>query len=422
MPRKFWTSFHVMVAVYFMGWGFSAADRLLVAMMFPYVLPEFGLNFAMAGVIMAAMSVGYLVCAIIGGVISDRVGRRKVALPMVLIFSLGSALTGFARNFTQLIALRTIVGGAEGAYNMAATAHIASEAPTDKRGFYIGLYTGAFPLFASVVAPLFATSVGAMFGWRTACFFTIIPGLIVLPLVWAFVREPTGTTFSGFKAPTGVSWFTVLKRRNVLLAAFISVFMMTWLWSWLSFGTLYMIRLKGYSAPVAGMHMASMGLGGFLGAMGMSALSDRFGRKRMTHLVAATGLIGTLIALNLPNAAGLLTWVVLFVTAFITWGGAVIFLSVIPSESVPQEWVALGVAVVTCIAEAAGIIVAPPLLGAMADHFGLQAAMTTGALGLGCAFVASFWLRETAPAKLANEATLIGAEIAGKKPESVLLK
>lgn len=117
------TPINTMVLIYFIVWGFSAADRLLIAMLFPYVLPEFGLAYTQAGFLMAAMSIGYLVCALGGAAISDQIGRKKVIVPSVVVFSLGSALTGFAGGFAQLIGLRTIVGAAEGSFNMAATAH-----------------------------------------------------------------------------------------------------------------------------------------------------------------------------------------------------------------------------------------------------------------------------------------------------------
>ena len=396
MSKK-WSPFHIIVAIYFLCWGFSAADRILIAMMFPKVLPDFGLNYAMAGVIMSVMSIGYLVCAVAGGWVSDKIGRKKVALPMVVIFSLGSALTGLAKNFAQLVGVRTIVGGAEGAFNMAATAQIAEESPVARRGFYIGLYTGAFPLFASLVAPLYAGTVGVAYGWRAACYLTIIPGVLLVPAIWWLVRDRKGNIRVKNNFGKVPSWRPVLKSRNVLLSACVSIFIMVWLWSWLSFGTLYMTKVKGYSLSSADMHMASMGLGGFLGAMGMSFLSDRFGRKPVVLSVTIIGIIGTLTVLNLPPSDSLLTWIVLFVTSFITWGGMVIFLSVIPSESVPEGYIARGISVVTCSSEAAGIIIAPPLLGAIADHDGLQSAMTVAALGLIISVIATFFLKESAP-------------------------
>ncbi|XFO68964.1 Sialic acid transporter NanT [Sporomusa silvacetica DSM 10669] len=108
--KGFWNPVTVLVSTYTVTLGFSALDRLLIAMLFPFVLPEFGLDFTQAGILMTCMAVGYFVFAFIGGVLSDKYGRKKVILPSVLIFSLGSALTGLATGFASLVGVRTFVG------------------------------------------------------------------------------------------------------------------------------------------------------------------------------------------------------------------------------------------------------------------------------------------------------------------------
>lgn len=411
--RKAHTPINTVVLVYFLGWGFSAADRLLIAMLFPYVLPEFGLDFTMAGVLMAAMSIGYLVLAVGGGALSDKFGRKVVILPSVLVFSIGSALTGLATSVVQLIGWRTVVGAAEGSYNMAATAQIAEESPPDKRGMYVGFYTSAFPLFASFVAPLYGTMIAEAWGWRWACYLTIVPGLLLVPYIWLKIRErghastsASGVATSQANTGAGPSWVEVLKRRNVLISASISIFWMVWLWSWLSFGTLFLTKVKGYQPGSAGVLMAALGAGGFLGMTAMCALSDRIGRKPVVMMAAVVGLIGTLTAIYLPDGSMAITWAVLFVTSFVTWGMCPVILSVIPSESVPSNWVALGVAVVTCLAEFAGIIIAPPGLGALADHFGLLTSMTVAAFGMVPMFLISLALKETAPRLVSKALTV----------------
>jgi MFS family permease len=179
---------------------------------------------------------------------------------------------------------------------------------------------------------------------------------------------------------------------------------MIWLWSWLSFGTLFMTKVKGYEPGSAGLLMAAMGAGGFLGMMAISTISDKVGRKPVAMLAAVVGLIGTLTAIYLPSGTLPLTWIVLFVTSFVTWGVCPVILSVIPSESVPSSWVALGVSVVTCLAEFAGIIIAPPGLGALADNFGLTTSLTVAACGTVPMLLCSFFLQETAPRMVAAKA------------------
>jgi len=399
--QKFWSSFHIMVATYFIAWGFSALDRLLIAMLFPIILPEFGLGFAEGGLLMAAMALAYLIFAFIGGIISDKAGRKKVILPSVLIFSLGSAITGAITTFSQLIGIRSFIGAAEGSFNMSATAQIAEESPPEKRGLYVGLYTSAFPLFASLIAPLYATQTSALWGWRWTCYLTIIPGIILAAIIWFGVKESSRFSMPQ-QAECKVSWLTILKQRNILVGAVIGIFWMIWLWSWLSFGMSFLVTIKGFDTATAGMLMAALGAGGFLGCFLLPALSDRVGRKLPIAIGPIIGFLGTLAILYLPSSSLLLLALALFVTAFSTWGLAPIFLSVIPSEAVPAEWCGSGIGVVTCIGELAGIVIAPPILGMVADSFGLGIAMLGAALPLIAVILFSFFLKETAPNLLLN--------------------
>ncbi|MGA3127409.1 MAG: MFS transporter [Candidatus Korobacteraceae bacterium] len=408
--KTFWTPINRMTTIYFLTWGFSAMDRLLVAMLFPFILPYFKLSFAQGGLLMACMSIGYLIVAFAGGMLSDRYGRRKVILPSVFVFSIGSALTGFAGSFAQMVGIRSIVGAGEGSFNMAATAQIAEECPPEKRGVYIGFYTSAFALFGSFVAPIYATQVASRWGWQWACYLTIIPGIILALVIWGMVKETKRFATPVVAARPKASWGQVMKVRNIVVACLLGIFWMVWLWSWLSFGTVFFVNVKHLTTGVAGIMQSALGAGGFLGMIAVPALSDKLGRRVPLIVGTILGLLGTLAIVYLPGGAFALTYLALFVTAFVTWGCAPIIISVIPSESVPTEWIASGIALVTCLAELAGIAVAPPILGAIGDKFGLSTTMLCGGAALiPVLLLSAFVLRETAPRFAAVKAQAVAA-------------
>jgi MFS family permease len=396
--KSFWTPVITMTAIYFFVWGFAAMDRLLIAMLFPYILPEFKLSFAQAGMLMACMSVGFLVFEFIGGILSDKYGRRKVILPSVFVFSIVSAITGFATGFAQLIGVRTIVGAGEGAFATPATAHIFDECPPEKRGIYLGFYVSAFALFGSFVAPIYATQIAAHWGWRWAFYLTIIPGIVLALLIWGFVKESVRFRRPEQAAAPKARWRQVMKERNIVVACLLAICWMVWLWSWLSFGTVFFVNVKHLSTGMAGILQSALGAGGFLGMIALPGFSDKVGRRIPLIVGTIIGLVGTAAIVYLPGTSPVLMWIALFVTAFVTWGYSPIILSVIPSESVPPERIAFGVACVTGLAELAGIAVAPPILGAIGDKFGLTTTMLCGgAVLIPVLLLASFALRETAP-------------------------
>ena len=418
MERKtFWTPINVMSAIYFLAWGFSAGDRLLIAMLFPFILPYFKLGYAQGGLLMASMSIGYLFVAFLGGMLSDKYGRRKVILPSVFVFSIGSALTGFAGGFAQLVWIRSIVGAGEGSFNMAATAQIAEECPPEKRGAYVGFYTSAFALFGSFVAPIYATQVASRWGWQWACYLTIIPGVILAFMILALVKET-----KRFTAPAAVvkpkssfgqvvkAWGHVMKERNMVVACLLAMFWMVWLWSWLSFGTVYFVNVKHMTAGAAGFMLSALGAGGFLGMIAVPAFSDKVGRRIPLIVGTILAIVGTLGIMYMPGSAFALMYVTFFVTAFVSWGYIPLVISVIPSESVPTEWIASGIALVTCLAELAGLTIGLPVLGAIGDKYGLSTTMLCGVAALiSVLLLSAFVLRETAPKFTAARAQAVVA-------------
>jgi len=403
--KEFWTPTNVLVSTYTFCWGFAALDRLLIAMLFPFVIPYFHMNFAQAGLIMTCMSVVYLIMASLGGALSDHYGRKKVILPCVIIFSLGSFLTGFATNFATLIGIRSVIGGAEGSFYTSGAAQIAEQSPDESRGTALGIYNSAFPLFGACLAPIYATYVASHWGWQWACYLTIIPGMILAYFISSKVQDThaaLGHRAAG--APPKVPWRVVFKDKNVTLAALLSATWFVWLWSWLSFGMLFFTKVRGMSAASAGLMIASMGIGGCVGGVVMAKISDIIGRKPTMIIGTLIGIAGTLVVLLIPALPFAMIGIVLFVTATATWGNAPIALQVIPSDCVSREHLAKTIGVVVAIGEMVGIAVAPPILGAAGDKWGLTATMLIGVASLVLTLLLAFALRESYPKAQARRA------------------
>lgn len=396
-PKKcFWSPVNVMVAIYFVVWGFAAMDRLLIAMLFPFVLPYFHLNYAQGGILMMCMALGFEVVGFLGGPASDKWGRKKIITPCVWIFSIGSAITGFAGSFAQLVGVRTLVGAGEGAFGSAAAAQIAEEAPPAKRGLYLGFYTSAFALFGSFIAPLYATQMAPRIGWQWTCYLTIIPGVILALLIRSKVKETKRFTSPQAAGPK-VSWLKVIQERNIVVALLVSIFWFIWLWSWLTFGTVFLVDFKHIPIGSAGILQSAFGAGGFIGMIVLPALSDKFGRKLPLIVGTVIGIIGTLMLIYVPASWFISLCITFFITAFVAWGYAPIFINVIPSESVPAQWIASGVALVSCIGELVGIGAGQPVLGMVGDKFGLDHSMLLGCACLVVVFILCLVLRESAP-------------------------
>ncbi|HTL01200.1 MAG TPA: MFS transporter [Vicinamibacterales bacterium] len=102
-PRQFWTVVLV-----------SFIDKVGGTLVFPffalYVTRKFNVGMTQAGIVLGIISFSSFVGGIIGGALTDRLGRRKPIL-FGLVFSALSSLTlGFANNFEMLYPLAVLIG------------------------------------------------------------------------------------------------------------------------------------------------------------------------------------------------------------------------------------------------------------------------------------------------------------------------
>ncbi|MGE5327054.1 MAG: MFS transporter, partial [Deltaproteobacteria bacterium] len=179
-----------LVVLLFLTWGTVFLDRMSFAYLTPFIAPDLHLDNAQVGMLMSALAVAWAVSSLVFGAISDRVGRRPVLIPAVFAFSVLSWLSGVARSFGELFAVRTLMGLAEGPTWPTMTATIESASAPERRGRNVGIVVSAAGLVGLAVAPVLTTQVAARFGWRGAFFIAGLPGLILGLVIWKFMREP----------------------------------------------------------------------------------------------------------------------------------------------------------------------------------------------------------------------------------------
>jgi MFS family permease len=160
---------------------------------------------------------------------------------------------------------------------------------------------------------------------------------------------------------------------------------------------LFFTKVRGIETGAAGILLSAMGIGGFLGAILNSKLSDIYGRKIVMIIGSLIGIIGTLVVVLVPSLSFGSVFFVLLVTATACWGNAPIFLQIIPSDCVSREHLAKTLGVIVSIGEFVGIAIAPPLLGLCGDMYGLAATMLVGATSIVLTTLLSLALRESAP-------------------------
>ena len=88
----------------------------------------------------------------LAGKLSDMYGRKIVLLVGMIIFVLGTLLSGFSTSMNQLIIFRAVQGLGFGAMSALGFIIIADLFPPQERGKYMGLMAGVFGV-STVIGP-----------------------------------------------------------------------------------------------------------------------------------------------------------------------------------------------------------------------------------------------------------------------------
>jgi putative MFS transporter len=134
--------------------------------------------------VVASAFIGMFVGANVLSIMADRLGRRRLFMVNLGLYSLFSLLTAFSPNLTVLLVLRFLTGLGVGAELTLVDTYLAEFLPSSVRGRYIAwAYTFGFlavPLVAFVAAKTVATTaLLGVAGWRWLLVFGAVGALIV---------------------------------------------------------------------------------------------------------------------------------------------------------------------------------------------------------------------------------------------------
>lgn len=396
-----------LVVLMFFAWGTVFLDRMSLFYLAPYFTRELHLSHAQVGMLASALAITWAVSGLVFGAVSDRIGRRPVLIPAVFAFSVLSWLSGVARSFAQLFFVRALMGVAEGPTWSTMTATIEESSAPERRGRNIGVVVSAAALVGMAIAPVMTTQIAAHFGWRGAFFAAGVPGLLLGFLLWKVLRESArnvtaaqnGGETSAHPKAAWRDYVDLLGYRNIWLCSIASAGFMSWLFVMHAFAPLYITEVSRRTPTLAGFVIGASGLGSFVWGWLYPWISDSAGRKPM------------LIFIALLSACTPLTYQVPFLVehpwlmaaaAFIANGAQAISalaLVLIPTESVPAQFSATAIGLVTLVGEIFGGTLAPSIAGRIADRHGLASALWIAAAGAIMAFLAALFMRETAPAR-----------------------
>jgi predicted MFS family arabinose efflux permease len=385
------------------GFGLVGLDRWIIAPMFPAIAKDLNLNYQDIGNIIGALGLAWGVSAIVLGGLSDRIGRKPVLIPAIVLFSLLSGFSGMVGTLMSLLLIRGLMGVTEGAFCPTSFATTAEASKPSRRGLNQGIQQSTFALFGLAFAPIIATQLMSVMSWRWVFVMVAIPGLITAILLAIVVREPPTTNRAAGKLEGGAAvqrapLSSIFKHRNIVLGMIALLCAMTGIFVMSALTPNYLTDYLKLSGAQMGFVVSAIGFGGFIGQFGLPGLSDLFGRRVMAVIGFAGGAAFLWMFIH-TGANPPLLFALLFGTTMFAFGLFALITGPIATEAAPIGLVSTAAGFIIGAGEIFGGGIAPSIAGTIAQRYGIQYVPYFALGGLLLGAVVSLALKETSPRK-----------------------
>lgn len=175
---------------------FSFIDRQIVAVLGVQIRDSLMLsNFQIGLLYGPAFSFIYAISGIPMGRLADRTSRKWMIAIGLFTWSLMTVLSGFAASFTFLIVARLFVGLSQSMLSPAVYSFMADAFSPQKRATVFSIYASG--IFIGVgLSFLVGGSISLNYDWQTAMIAVGLPGIVLVPVVLWYLKEPERLTKS----------------------------------------------------------------------------------------------------------------------------------------------------------------------------------------------------------------------------------
>src|SRR6185436_469860 len=270
-------------------------DRQLLGGVGEGIRREWALSDTALGLLGTVFTLLYAVVGLPLGRLSDRMERRKILAAGVFLWSLLTALSGMARNFSQLIVARLGVGVGEATCSPASTSLIGDLVAPTMRARAVAIWMLGLPLGLGL-----ANGAGGWilqsWGWRNAFYIAAVPGILCAVAAMMMHEPKRGTREQhavGARRRPGNPYLLVLSIPTMLWIIVSGALHNFNMYALGSFVAPFLVRFHHMTFQNAGWVAAAVyGFSGIVGLMAGGALADRLYARRVDgRLIVGCGAI-----------------------------------------------------------------------------------------------------------------------------------
>ena len=355
-------------------------DRQVLFAVFPLIKIDLSLSDTALGFLGSAFMFSYLLFAPLFGWLGDHWSRTRLASGGLIVWSMATALAGFAPGYRTLLAARATVGVGEASFGTVSPGLLADFFPKERRGQTLAWFYVAIPV-GSALGYLLGGVLGQRYGWHAAFLLVGVPGLL-LAIPIALLRSPPRGGDAAPQSPrekVSAGYAALFRNRSFVyntLAMAAMTFAIGGLAQWIP-----SFLNRDHALDVARGNMlfgATTVLAGILGTLAGGWLGDLWQQRSGKGYLLISGwgfLLGTPFAAWAILAPGLISCLAaIFIAEFFLFLNTGPLNTVIINVTDPAVR-AMAFAVNIFFIHALGDAVSPSLLGWLSDQWGLRSAL-----------------------------------------------
>lgn len=359
---------HSTVALLCLGHLVTDINQGALPALLPFLIAEYGLSYTAAGFLVFASNIASTVVQPLFGHLADRRPRPWLLPAGIVLAGAGLAATGLVHSYGW-VCLAVMVSGIGVAAFHPQGARLVNRVAGDRKATAMSIF-GVGGTLGFAIGPGLVTAALLAWGMKGTAILALPTALLAAALAWHLAGLPidqSGTAprrSGGSPGATGDAWGPFARLTAAVVARAVLFY------GFNTFVPLYWIHVLGQSKAAGATALTLFALASVCGNLLGGRLADRFGSTRIAA-VGFCALLPLVPALTMVSSApAALAILVLIGCALSTTYSPLVILgqAYLPNHIGLSSGVTLGVAV-----SIGGV--ATPLLGRVADHYGLWATL-----------------------------------------------
>lgn len=286
------------------GYTLDAMDFMLYPLLIGTLLTALHMDRAAAGGIATVALLASALGGWAAGYLADRFGRVRTMQITIVLFSIGSLLSAFAQDATQLMICRALLGFGFGGEAAVAAVTLAEVVSSPNRGNAIGVYQTSYPVgwgVAVLIQSLAFATLDAEIAWRVMFAVGAVPALLVF-FIRRNVDEPAISVAARNENST-VRLTEIFIGRNLLstiMGSLLTVGVQGGFYALLTWLPQYLQAERKITVLGSAPYLAALIVGSFFGVLFSGWLADRFGRRPVFVLFAVASAATVYLYTALP--------------------------------------------------------------------------------------------------------------------------